>query len=140
MNKYLISTILSLLLFSCSVDNKSENTIIHIGNKSIEVELADTPEKMQQGLMNRTSLEKNRGMLFVFKNEQYVPAVWMKDTSIPLSIAYINKSGQITEIYDLEPYSLKILWSSHPVLYGLEVNHGYFKKNNIKVGDLVKIP
>jgi len=136
---YLIFCILSLLLFSCSGDNKSQNPIIHIGNKSIEVELADTPEKRQQGLMNRTSLEKNHGMLFVFENEQHVN-FWMKDTSIPLSIAYINKSGQITEIYDLEPYSLKILWSSHPVLYGLEVNRGYFKENNIKVGDSVKIP
>ena len=139
MNKYLISTILSLLLFSCSVDNKSENTIIHIGNKSSEVELADTPEKMQQGLMNRTFLEENHGMLFVFDKEQHIN-FWMKDTGIPLTIAFIKKSGQITEIYDLEPYSLKMVWSSHPVMYALEVNRGYFKKNDIKVGDAVKIP
>ncbi|MFC1845280.1 DUF192 domain-containing protein [Thermodesulfobacteriota bacterium] len=136
---YYLYCVLFLVLFSCSSNNKPKEPTIHIGNTSLEVEIADTPEKQQQGLMKRTFLEENHGMLFVFDKEQHIN-FWMKDTGIPLTIAFIKKSGQITEIYDLEPYSLKMVWSSHPVMYALEVNRGYFKKNDIKVGDSVKIP
>ena len=101
--------------------------------------MANTPEKRQLGLMGRVSLNEDRGMLFVFEKEQYV-SFWMKNTSIPLSIAFINKSSYIEEIYDLEPFSLNKIRASTPVLYALEVNQGYFKKNGINVGDFVEFP
>ena len=89
--------------------------------------------------MYRKSLDADKGMLFVYDKVQIV-YFWMKNTSIPLSIAYINNSGLITEINDLEPFSLKVDRSSNPVLYALEVNRGFFKRNGIKVGDSVRFP
>ena len=62
--KYLIYSILFLLLFSCSIDNTSKNPVVRIGRTAIEVELANTQEKRQQGLMHRTSLDAEKGMLF----------------------------------------------------------------------------
>ena len=137
--KYLLYSFLFLLQLSCSAENKSKGPHIYIGKNLIEVELADTFEKRQQGLMNRTSLDKDKGMLFIFEKEQYL-YFWMKNTSIPLSIAYISSSGQIVDILDLEPYSLKLVKSSYPALYALEVNRGFFKKNGINTGDSVKFP
>jgi len=64
----------------------------------------------------------------------------MKNTGIPLSIAYISSSGQIIDILNLEPYSLKLVQSSKPALYALEVNRGFFMKKGITVGDTVKLP
>ena len=135
----ILYSILFLLLFSCSADNTSKNPVVHIGRTAIEVELANTPEKRQQGLMNRTSLDDEKGMLFIFEKEKYL-YFWMKNTGIPLSIAYISSSGQIIDILDLEPYSLKLVQSSKPALYALEVNRGFFMKKGIKVGDTVKLP
>ena len=135
----LLYSILFLLLFSCSTDNTSKNPVVHIGRTAIEVELANTPEKRQQGLMHRTSLDAEKGMLFIFEKEQYL-YFWMKNTGIPLSIAYISSSGQIIDILNLEPYSLKLVQSSKPALYALEVNRGFFMKKGITVGDTVKLP
>jgi len=135
----LLYSILFLLLFSCSTDNTSKNPVVHIGRTAIEVELANTPEKREQGLMHRTSLDAEKGMLFIFEKEKYL-YFWMKNTGIPLSIAYISSSGQIIDLLDLEPYSLKLVQSSKPALYALEVNRGFFMKKGIKVGDTVKLP
>ena len=135
---YLLYSIIFIFLFSCAEENKTGNPIIHIGNNALEVEIADTPEKRMTGLMNRAFLDKDKGMLFIFEKEQPV-YFWMKDTGIPLSIAYINRSGYITEIYDLEPFSLQMVRSTYPVLYALEVNRGYFKQKGIKTGDVVRL-
>ena len=135
--KYLIFIVLFLLLISCSADNTSKNPVVRIGRTAIEVELANTPEKRQQGLMHRTSLDAEKGMLFIFEKEQFL-YFWMKNTGIPLSIAYISSSGQIIDLLDLEPYSRKLVPSSKPALYALEVNLGFFREKNIMVGDTVK--
>lgn len=137
--KFLVFCIFLWLPVSCSADIKSQYPVVQIGDNTLAVEIADTPEKRNKGLMHRTSLDGDKGMLFIYEREQHVP-FWMKDTGIPLSIAFINRAGTITEIRDLEPYSTKMIWSSYPVLYALEVNLGYFEKNGIKTGDLVKLP
>src|SRR5215212_9431253 len=75
----------------------------------VQVEIADTPEERQTGLMGRSALAENAGMLFVFEQEQIL-AFWMKDTLIPLSIAYIDAEGRIVDIQDMQPLDE----TSHP--------------------------
>ena len=89
------------------------------------------------GLMNRDALDSNRGMLFVFPRAQQV-AFWMKNTPLPLSIAYIAINGRILEIHDLEPFDEhSILSSSAAVLYALEVPRGWFSQQHVLAGDMV---
>jgi dolichyl-diphosphooligosaccharide--protein glycosyltransferase len=122
-----------------SAHGGKEDQVVRIGTTTIAVELADTPEKREKGLMNRTSLAAGKGMLFVYDREKFLH-FWMKNTSIPLSIAYIDGSGRITEIRELEPFSQMLVRSSYPVQYALEVNHGFFAERGIKVGDTVELP
>jgi hypothetical protein len=105
-------------------------------NKSVflRVEIADTDSRRQTGLMYRGSLDENSGMLFVFENEHRLN-FWMKNTLIPLSIAYIGRNGLIKDIINMKPLDTSVTYpSSGPALYAIEVNAGWFKKNNITVG------
>ncbi len=105
-------------------------------NKLVElrIEVADTGSSRRKGLMFRKSLDKNSGMLFVFKNERGL-SFWMKNTHIPLSVAYINRNGIINEIYTMKPLDISVTYPSvYPAMYALEVNSGWFKKNNITTG------
>ena len=85
-----------------------------------------------------TKLPENEGMLFVYRREE-VLSFWMKNTSIPLSIAFIDKKGVITEIRDMEPMGMDSVRAAKPAQYALEVNRGWFTKNGIKVGAKVKL-
>jgi uncharacterized protein len=118
-------------------------TIDASGGKQVEVrvEIADGPLERARGLMYRTALGKDRGMLFVFHSEQPL-SFWMKDTRIPLSIAYIDSKGRITDILDMKPLDDKPphYVSSEPVLYALEVNQGFFEEKGVKVGDHAELP
>ncbi|MEI7904541.1 MAG: DUF192 domain-containing protein [Candidatus Firestonebacteria bacterium] len=103
------------------------------GNKII-VELADTPLKRSAGLMHRTALEEDSGMLFIFK----VPKVlgfWMKNTKIPLSIAFADQSGVILNIEDMKPGDLTATESKGEASFALEMNKGWFLKHKVKAGD-----
>ncbi|MCB0378484.1 MAG: DUF192 domain-containing protein [Bdellovibrionales bacterium] len=134
----LMSTLLSLSLLIA--DELPKGTMTFDKSKKIEVEIAKNFQDRQQGLMHRTELGKNKGMLFVFPSEQ--PLVfWMKNTYIPLSIGYFDKNKVLKEIYDMKPQSLleKVQHTTQypsncQCQYALEVNQGWFKKNNIKVG------
>lgn len=112
---------------------------IRLGDTELVVEIADTPELRQRGLMHRRSLPENRGMLFVFDREE-PRSFWMKNTRIPLSIAYIGTDGTIKSILDMEPFDLRSHPSGRSVRYALEVNQGYFERHGIGVGDRVEIP
>ncbi len=107
--------------------------------KGIRVEVARTEEEQAKGLMFREKLGKNEGMLFVYEREEIL-AFWMKNTRIPLSIAFIAKDGKIVDIQDMEPFDLRSHVSARPAQYALEVNQGWFEKNGIGVGDFVHIP
>lgn len=124
---------------SCSSKENLDGVDIDIKGNNLFVEVAATPQERQRGLMERESLEKNSGMIFVFETEQPV-SFWMKNTSIPLSIAYINKHGVILEIYNLEPYSIDSIQSKRSsIKYALEVNRGYFKDMGIVPGDKIDL-
>jgi uncharacterized protein len=108
---------------------------------NVRVEIADGLFEKQKGLMYRNSLGEDRGMLFVYRREQPL-SYWMKNTRIPLSIAYIDSNGRITDILDMKPLDDKPphYVSSEPVQYALEVNQGFFDERGVKVGDHAELP
>jgi len=108
-----------------------ENTSV-----SVEVELARTEAERVTGLMYRNKLEDGKGMLFIFEADQ-VLSFWMKNTSIPLSIAFIGFDGTITDIRDMYPNNTNPVHSSRSVRYALEVPQGWFSGAGIKPGDKV---
>ncbi len=111
---------------------------VHPGD-TLWVEIAYTPESQVQGLMYRDSLPENRGMLFVYPESQ--PLVfWMKNTRIPLDIAFADEYGVIVDIQQMEPMSLEPHRSPEPVRYALEVNRGWFQRHGVTVGDTLKGP
>lgn len=112
---------------------------ISVAGIELEVEVAITPEEQILGLMYRDTLGDNEGMLFVFPKEKQL-SFWMKDTRIPLSIAFIKADGRIIQIESMRPYSLDTHVSREKVSYALEMKSGWFKARNIKEGDTVKIP
>ncbi len=110
---------------------------LYIQQKEIWVEVAKTPEERNHGLMEREHLNKDEGMFFIFETEGY-HSFWMKDTFIPLSIAFIDKNGRIVSITDMKPRTLDSHAPPKPVLYALEMNKGWFYSQGIKAGDVVR--
>ena len=107
---------------------------LRILNASIKAEVADTPQTSENGLMFRDSLEEDRGMLFVFEQPK-TASFWMRNTKIPLSIAYVDSTGKILEIKSLEPLDETVVPSaSDQVAYALEVNQGWFGRHGIAPG------
>jgi len=106
--------------------------------KRINVEIADTSEKLAQGLMFRKSLDQDDGMLFKFPSKNFM-SFWGKNTYIPLDLAFINNEGKIIEIKEIVPMSTKAIRSAFPCRYALEVNAGFFDEQDIKVGSKIEI-
>lgn len=111
-------------------------TVLRLGDASLRIEWACTPEAQQRGLMFRETMPEDQGMLFVFNEEQTL-SFWMKNTSLPLSIAYINAAGEIVDIQKLKPFDETPRPSSHPAQYALEVNQGWFERHQIQVGQRI---
>ena len=111
-------------LFNCS------------GGIPIDAEVASTPLKRSLGLMYRDSLGPDQGMLFCFPDCE-PRSFWMKNTDIPLSIAYADDAGVITNIEDMHPHDLKSARSSAPATYALEMVQGWFEKNGVAPGDKI---
>lgn len=108
-----------------------------IGSTSVKAEVADEPHERNLGLMARTELADGEGMLFVFPEQQPM-SFWMRNTPLPLSIAYINGAGVIREIHDMEPLKDTPIRSVfRDLLYALEVPQGWFSKNKILPGDRI---
>ena len=98
------------------------------------VEIADENHERQAGMMHRTTMPENEGMLFVFPYPHQT-GFWMKNTTVPLSIAYIDPASRVIEIHDMHPGNTKPVESrSARVQYALEVNQGWFTKNGIMPG------
>jgi uncharacterized protein len=103
------------------------------------VETVDTPEERSVGLMHRESMPENQGMLFIFEQEgKYT--FYMRNTLVPLSIAFIEGEGAIVEIEDMQPLDDKTLHSpDEEYLYAIEANQGWFSRNGIAAGSEVRI-
>ncbi|MBB6479162.1 DUF192 domain-containing protein [Spirochaeta isovalerica] len=139
MKKNLLLTILAVLAFLSCDSSSLETAEIQVGDKTIRVEIADNDQSRATGLMNRKSMDEDHGMLFVFQEEKKM-SFWMKNTLIPLSIAYISKNGEIKEIYDMYPLDESPVRSTRSVLYALEMNQGWFERNGISPGDRITLP
>ena len=111
---------------------------IDINELLTDIEVVSKFEERREGLMFRKSISKNYGMFFIwdYKRQQ---CMWMKNTSLSLSVAYISNRGEILEIYDMVPFSKKSVCSKNSVKYALEVNKDWFEKNNINIGDVINI-
>jgi hypothetical protein len=130
------------ILSSCSGLEKFETQELAIegvgGRVIIMAELARTDAQRQQGLMHRKELKDGHGMLFIFERDEIL-SFWMKDTLIPLSIAYIAGDGRILEIYDMEPGNLNPVRSSRSARYALEVPQGWFERAELGPGDRLDV-
>lgn len=112
--------------------------VLAVGQSSLEIELACTPAQQQQGLMYRQQLPENQGMLFVFDRAQPLN-FWMKNTYVPLSIAYLDSEGRIVDIQDMQPLDETTHPSSRPARYALEVNQGWFLRHKVAVGEQIRL-
>ncbi|MFM8364715.1 MAG: DUF192 domain-containing protein [Verrucomicrobiota bacterium] len=111
---------------------------LRVGGKKISAEVADEDRERATGLMFRESLGENSGMLFVMP--QPGPAgFWMKNTKVPLTIAYLDARGVIMELHDLEPHNESPVPSRfRTIAYALEMSRGWFTKNNIWPGERIE--
>jgi uncharacterized membrane protein (UPF0127 family) len=124
-----------MLLVACA--SKLPKETLQIGEHRLTVEVAATQESRRVGLMHRDHLPADGGMLFVYPDEQ-VRGFWMKDTRIPLSIAFVTRSGKIVRIADMKPFSTDRVSSLAPATYAIEVNQGWFAERGIEAGATVK--
>jgi len=106
---------------------------------TLEVAVADELQERVQGLMNVPSLPDDVGLLFVWP-EDTLSGFWMKDTVIPLSIAFVTAGGVIIDIQDMVPLSEELITAPGPFRYAVEVNQGWFADNDVRVDDLVQLP
>ncbi|GAB4178217.1 MAG: DUF192 domain-containing protein [Terrimicrobiaceae bacterium] len=112
-----------------------ETVTLAVGGKRVVAEVADDPAEMTTGMMFREGIGRDEGMLFVMP--RIAPArFWMKNTKVPLTIAYIDVGGRILEIHDLEPGNEEPVRSRFPnVAYALEMRQGWFSDNRVLAGD-----
>lgn len=111
--------------------------LLRLGNSTLEVEMAATNQSRQRGLMHRHVMEEERGMLFVFEQAERL-CFWMRNTYIPLSIAYLDKDATIIEIFDMQALDERSVCSTAPAQFALEVNQGWFERHHIQVGQRVE--
>jgi uncharacterized membrane protein (UPF0127 family) len=131
---------LALIFFFWTTPAQSQSLFkipLYLNDKEILAEVARTPQERAKGLMGRKHLRPQEGMLFIFENEDY-HAFWMKDTLIPLSIAFIDKEGRIVRITDMKPLTLESHSPPAPILYALEMKKGWFSANGVRVGDILR--
>jgi uncharacterized membrane protein (UPF0127 family) len=126
----------SFLLVLLGCESGAEVYELSVGDTVLRVEIADTTESRANGLMHREELAGDHGMLFVFPESDY-RAFWMRNTLIPLSIAYIDERLTILEIHDMQPLDESPVPSRYPAQYALEVNQGAFERLGIAPGDRI---
>ena len=124
---------LSLILFS-AISFAAFEMSFEGKNAKLNLIISNTDAARRKGLMNQAYLEKNTGMLFIWPSSKK-QCMWMKNTSLPLSVAYLSSDGRILEIYDMVPFSEDSICSMRNVRMAVEVNQGWFARNQITVGD-----
>lgn len=117
---------------------KLQTIPLYIGDQVMSTELAYRPHEIQTGMMFRTNMAENEGMLFIFGGPHRA-SFWMKNTLIPLSAAYISPEGVIEEIHNLEPHNTNaVVATSTNIQYVLETPQGWFTRHNIETGFVIK--
>ena len=134
------STLLAAaFLFAMNATHAAElpTVPLTIGTHKLMAEIARTPDQQSVGLMNRFSLKPDHGMLFVYERNEPL-SFWMRNTYIPLSIAFIAPDGHIVNIEDMKPQTDETHWSRGPAMYALEMKKGWFAERGIGPGAVVK--
>ena len=132
-----IAAVASAALAQSAPQPKLDTVTLSAGMHNIRAEVARTPLQQQTGLMFRATMAAHEGMLFVFDGLER-RCFWMKNTLLPLSIAFIADDGRIVNLAEMEPQSQDSHCSSEPVRYALEMNQGWFAKRGIKPGFKLK--
>lgn len=133
-----VAGLLAFTIVACR-DGGPETVRLRVGDERFTAWVARTPEQRERGLMYRTEMGPRQGMLFVFEDER-VLSFWMKNTPLPLSIAFLSAGGEILQIESLTPFSELIVRSWRPARYALEINEGAFADAGAEVGDLIGFP
>ena len=130
------------VLSGCSGQVRFEKQELTIESRNgrviIIAEIARTAAQRERGYMFREEVKDGEGMLFIFEQDQIL-SFWMKNTTVPLSIAFISYNGVILEIFDMEPENLNPVRSSRSVRYALEVPQGWFDRAGVDSGDRLEI-
>jgi uncharacterized membrane protein (UPF0127 family) len=141
---FVVVILLNSIIIQTSSATDFPKKNITVGLKKIVAEIAETPDQLQRGMMFRSGLGENEGMLFVFKNEE-TRFFWMKNTLIDLSIGFFDKNKKLVDIQEMKSgknitdSALPSYGSTNPAMYALEMNKGWFDKNKIKLGSKLKI-
>ncbi|NIP61083.1 MAG: hypothetical protein GWM92_21730 [Gemmatimonadetes bacterium] len=109
-----------------------------LGGDTVRAEVADSPEERERGLMNRTSLGEDEGMLFVFQDEE-VRSFWMRNTYVPLDIAFLDSALEVVDIQQMEPETEEFYESARPAMFAVEVAQGWMVAHGVDVGDQAEI-
>lgn len=117
-------------LLAQTTDSAHPLVTLWVDKHPLTIEIAQTAAQREQGLMHRQHLPAHQGMLFVFEREVR-PCFWMKNTYIPLSIAFIDAQATIVEWTDMQPLDERLVCATQPVLMALEVNQGWFEAHQI---------
>jgi uncharacterized membrane protein (UPF0127 family) len=131
--KRLLPLILVLCLMPAVAQAAMPQIELSIRKQVLTAEVASNDSDRMQGLMHRRMLPENRGMLFVFRDVAY-HGMWMMNTWIPLSVAFIDETGTIINIEDMQPHTRDSHSATAPARYALEMNLGWFRKRGIKPG------
>lgn len=130
----------ALVMFATTLSAQADPLItypLRIKKHEIRAEVAGTEQDRRRGLMFRERLADSRGMIFLYTRPE-TSAMWMKNTRIALAVAFIDASGRILNIAEMEPYSEEAHASTGPATYALEMNRGWFRRHGIKTGELVE--
>ncbi len=134
--------ILSFLLLGClptKIDTLPQEKVF-FKKTHLTVEIAADKSSQKKGLMFRKSLPEDEGMLFDF-GRAGVYRFWMKNTVLPLSIAFLDESGKVLAIEDMDPNTPEKLYMSPPeTRFAIEVNQGWYGRHRVKIGDIAKLP
>ena len=109
---------------------------VHVAGHALRAEVVSTPEQRSRGLMFRETLGRNDAMLFIFDEPGY-HSMWMKNTLIPLSVAFVDGEGRVLNVEDMRPGTLDPHGAQGPARYAIETNLGWFAERRIKAGDKV---
>jgi uncharacterized protein len=136
--KHLSAALLTLSAITEGIAQQRMPTVqLTAGMHVIRAEVAATEAARQRGLMARQTMGANEGMLFVFDRPAGV-CMWMKNTPLPLSVAFIDQFGKIVNIEDMQPNTTDSHCAKRLIRYALEMNQGWFKQKNIKPGSAIE--
>lgn len=130
--------LVALMLCCAAANAQSRLPVVELnaGLHVVRAEVAAREQDRQQGLMYREKMGANEGMLFVFDRPQRV-CMWMKNTLLPLSVAFIDEQHRIINIEDMAPQTLDSHCATRPARFALEMNKGWFSQKNIKPGTVI---